>query len=113
MEVPEGRPGIRPQQVLPFFQTQDRGLEPTVLVDGSLFDARRRARALLRHLLNICVASVAAQSEAAMEKIAELYPDLKIILESRYVDDLAMSVMTVEEARHIMERTTSVLTAYQ
>ena len=59
------------------------------------------------------VASVAAQSEAAMEKIAELYPDLKIILESRYVDDLAMSVMTVEEARHIMERTTSVLTAYQ
>ena len=59
------------------------------------------------------VASVAAQSEAAMEKIAELYPDLKMILESRYVDDLAMSVMTVEEARYIMERTTSVLTAYQ
>ena len=28
------------------------------------------------------VAPVAAQSEAAMEKIAELYPDLKMVLES-------------------------------
>ena len=42
-----------PQQVIPFFQTQDRGLERAVLVDGSLSDARRRARTLLRHLLDI------------------------------------------------------------
>ena len=36
-----------------------------------------------------------------------------MVLESRYVDDIAMSVMTLEEAKRIMIRTTSVLTAYQ
>ena len=44
------------------------------------------------------VASVAAQSEAAMSKIAERYPDLKEVLEARYVDDLATSVKSVEQA---------------
>ena len=52
------------------------------------------------------VASVAAQSKAAMAKIAERYPDLKEVLESRYVDDLATSVSKVEQAEDIMNRTT-------
>ena len=59
------------------------------------------------------VASVAAQSEAAMTKIAERYPDLREVLESRYVDDLATSVSKVEQAEDIRNRTTEVLTAYQ
>ena len=59
------------------------------------------------------VASVAAQSEAAMTKIAERYPDLKEVLEARYVDDLATSVKKVKQAEDIRDRTTKVLTAYQ
>ena len=59
------------------------------------------------------MASVAAQSEAAMAKIAERYPDLKEVLESRYVDDLATSVSKVGQAEDIRNRTTEVLTAYQ
>ena len=59
----------------------------------------------------ICgVASVAAQSEAAMTKIAERYPDLKEVLESRYVDDLATFVHKVKEAEYIRDRMTEVLT---
>ena len=56
---------------------------------------------------------MAAQSEAAMTKIAERYPDLKEVLEARYVDDLATSVKKVEQAEYIRDRTTAVLTAYQ
>ena len=48
-----------------------------------------------------------------MAKIAGRYPDLREVLESRYVDDLATSLSKVEQAEDMRNRTTKVLTAYQ
>ena len=67
-------------------------------MDGALTEVWRWTRNFYGNLFDIWGGQSGAQSEAAMTKIAERYPDLKEVLESRYVDDLATSVQKVKEA---------------